>query len=720
MKIIFRGVVQGVGFRPAVYRAATKLGLSGRVWNEGSDVVVEIENGDRFLKLFLSEVPPLAQIEEIVRIEWPAPCTKGFHIINSKEGSSGMSIPADTAVCDDCLIDMRTSRRKLYPFTTCTKCGPRFTLLNCLPYDRDSTAMKNFRLCAECRFEYNNPSDRRFHHQTICCDRCGPVYTLVDKKGNVIGGDPIKEFAKKLKAGAIGIIKGWGGMHICCSLDKISEMRKWYGRDQKPFALMVKDEKTVHKYGSPTKKEMEHISSPHRPIVLIEKKRTVLTDLVSPGLDNIGIFLPYTGAQHIVFEHLGQDALIMTSANLPGEPMILEDQEIMDLGADLYLIHNQHILNRADDSVLRMFGDRTFFIRRSRGHVPSFIPTEMKGSAVAVGAQENLTGSIAVNGRIHPTQHIGDGEGVGVVEYLEEAIRTQMKLLDCRPDAVAMDLHPGYINRGVAKRLAEEYDSKIVEVQHHWAHAASLMIDNNVENVVALTLDGSGYGTDGTVWGGEVLSADLSSFERTAKLQGIPLLGSEKALYDLRRLRFAIDAMNGEENSSFSVGETSVLKKLMGKSVKCSSMGRLMDALSFSLGVCSVRTYDGEPAMKLEPLLASGKLIPGFETSVVKGEVMTADLFSRIEKDQRPADVAYSVIYNVMKCLTEEAVDAADSKDIRSIGITGGVSYNSTVCRMFSSLAKDSGHELIFHNSIPNGDGGVSTGQAAIALKMIQ
>ncbi|MCL2317995.1 MAG: Sua5/YciO/YrdC/YwlC family protein, partial [Methanomassiliicoccaceae archaeon] len=350
MKIIFRGIVQGVGFRPAVYRAAAKLGLSGRVWNEGSDVVVEIENGERFLKLFLSEVPPLAHIEEIVRIEWPAPCTKGFHIIDSKAGSSGMSIPADTAVCADCLKDMKESRRKGYPFTSCTKCGPRFTLLNGLPYDRSSTAMKNFRLCAECRFEFNNPSDRRFHHQTICCDRCGPSYSLIDKKGNAVGREPIKDFAKALNSGAIGVIKGWGGMHICCILDKIEDMRKWYGRDQKPFALMVKDEKTVNKYGSPTKKEMEQIASAHRPIVLIEKKRSVLTDLVSPGLDNIGIFLPYTGAQHMVFEHLGHDALIMTSANLPGEPMILEDREIMDLGADYYLIHNQVILNRADDS----------------------------------------------------------------------------------------------------------------------------------------------------------------------------------------------------------------------------------------------------------------------------------------------------------------------------------------------------------------------------------
>ncbi|MDR0309158.1 MAG: Sua5/YciO/YrdC/YwlC family protein, partial [Candidatus Methanoplasma sp.] len=437
-------------------------------------------------------------------------------------------------------------------------------------------------------------------------------------------------------------------------------------------------------------------------------------------LDNIGVFLPYTGAQHLLFGHLKDDALIMTSANVPGEPMILDDTEITDLGADLYLLHDQKILNRADDSVLRMFGDRTFFIRRSRGQVPSYIPLALKGSAVAVGAQENLTGAIAASGRIHPTQHIGDGEGVGVADYLEDAVRTHIRLLDCRPDIIAMDLHPGYINRGFAKRLSEEFSSEIIEVQHHWAHAASLIVDNRCDDVVALTLDGSGYGADGTVWGGEVLVSSLGSFSRVTSLEGIPLLGSEKALYDLRRLRFAIDAMNNEHNRDFTDDESAILMKMMNKSVKCSSMGRLMDALSYSLGICSARTYDGEPAMKLEPLLASGKLIPGFETHVSGGVVRTADLFSRIGKGDDPADAAYSIVYNVMKCLTESAIDAAYSEGIGSIGITGGVSYNSSICRMFSEIAKKSEHDLIFHKTIPNGDGGVSVGQAAIALKRIQ
>jgi hydrogenase maturation protein HypF len=720
MRIVFKGVVQGVGFRPAVYRTATRLGLSGTVRNDGSDVIVDVNDGEMFLRSFLSELPPLAQIEDMVRIDREFPSgVEGFRIFESRKGFSGMSIPTDVAVCEDCLGDVKNGRRKDYAFTSCTNCGPRFTLLNSLPYDKASTAMKDFRMCPDCRSEYTEPNDRRFHHQTICCPKCGPSYWLMDKSGAMVPGDPIAGFARMLSEGKIGVMKSWGGMHICCTLDNIAGLRKWYRRDQKPFAVMVKDIGSIYKYGSPTEKEMDDITSVHRPIVLVKKNRSDLTDLLSPGLDNIGLFLPYTVAQHLVFSHLKNDALVMTSANVPGEPMIIDDSEITELGADMYLIHDQRISNRADDSVLRVFGKRTFFIRRSRGHVPSYIRIPLNGSVVAVGAQENLTGSVAVNGRIHPTQHIGDGEGVGVVDYLEEAIRTHMRLLDCRPEAVAMDLHPGYVNRGLAKKLSDEYDSKLIEVQHHWAHAASLMIDNDSECAVALTLDGSGYGTDGTVWGGEVLAADLSSFTRIARMEGIPLLGSEKALYDIRRLRFAIDAINDIENYDFAEEDASVLMKMMDKSITCSSMGRLMDAISYSLGICSVRTYDGEPAMKLEPLLARGKLIPGFETEIKGGVVSTIDLFSGIWKDD-PADTAYSIIYNVMKCLTESAVDAADSKGIEQIGITGGVSYNSTVCRIFSEIARDSGHELIFHNNIPNGDGGVSVGQAAIALKMIQ
>jgi hydrogenase maturation protein HypF len=719
-RILIKGTVQGVGFRPAVYRAASKLGIRGRVWNSGSDVVIEAERGDELLAELYSSLPPLAKIEDVSITEIEMPPVKGFSIESSSSGGESVSIPTDTAICDRCLEEIRSAgRRSGYAFTSCTDCGARFTLLSGLPYDRRNTSMSNFPMCPECEIEYEGPAERRFHHQTICCPVCGPSYRLSDRQGAMIPGDPIPTFAGMLSEGSIGIAKSWGGMHICCTLDSLDRLRMWYGRPQKPFAIMVRDMDTLEKYGEPDDDEKRAVASPHRPIVLVKKKD--VPENVAPGLDNVGIFLPYTGMQYLLFDNLEEDALVMTSANPPGEPMITNDSDVMEMGADAYLLHNQDIINRADDSVLRIYRGHTFFIRKSRGNIPSFIETnpELRGNVIGIGAQENLTGAVSKGNRIYQTQYIGHGASVGVPEYLESSLRCLMDLTGSAPEIVAGDLHPGYSNRRVGKKFVEEYNVPYVEVQHHWAHAASLLVDNSKMAGTVLSLDGTGYGSDGNAWGGEVISTDLSSYSRDAHLEYIPLLGSEKALYDLRRLKFAVDVMNGRENDLFSDQETSVMKKLMRTSVRTSSMGRLLDTLAFTLGICSVRTYDGEPAMKLEPVLAHGKLIPGYETEISKGVVKTAHLFDRIGRRDRPEDAAYSIVYNVMGELMEAAIDSADRKGYECIGISGGVSYNSTISRMFEEIGRRSDHELIFHERVPNGDGGISTGQAAIAQMMI-
>ena len=715
-----KGTVQGVGFRPAVYRTAAALGLRGTVCNDGSRVTVEIDDGERFLERFLGELPPLAKIESIEKYDSALPDeVKGFSIIDSELGTrDGFSIPTDTAVCDRCVQDIRSGRRKGYPFTTCTDCGPRFTLLRSLPYDRKNTSMGKFGMCQICGKEYTSPKDRRFHHQTVCCQECGPSYRLVDKDGKEIPGNPIETFADILRKGRIGIAKSWGGMHICCLLSETARMREWYGRRQKPFAIMVRDLDSVRKYGEPTPEEEEQLTSPFRPIVLIRKKDSDVTELISPGLDNIGVFLPYTGMHHILFDILGEDALIMTSANVPGEPMILDDNDILALGADAYLLHDQEIVNRADDSVVRMYGKNKFYIRKSRGAVPCHIDIPLKGHAVAVGAQENLAGAVAVNGRIYPTQHIGNGEGIGVPEYLESAVRFQMSLTGCEPQIVAEDLHPAYLNRRFASALAEEYSAELIDIQHHWAHVAALMTDHgDMEHLTALSLDGTGHGDDKQAWGGEVLSCDFSNYKRLAHLEYIPLLGGQKALSDLRRLRFAIDSMNGDGNhTSFSDSEAAILGKMMDKSVMTSSFGRILDALSFYLGICDVRTYDGEPAMKLEPLLARGKLVEGFGTNTENGVIRTAHLFSKLDGCGDKADAAYSVVYNILGEMVSAAADDALANGEKNIGITGGVSYDTPIVRMTEELAAKRGLGLVCHDRVPNGDGGISTGQAAIAL----
>lgn len=717
MRISIRGTVQGVGFRPAVFRAASAVGANGTVRNDGS--VVTIETDKDIVDEIMRNLPPLAIIESVNREDVPYRGPGGFRVIESSKGAGGISIPADTAICDRCLRDMADGRRKGYPFTTCTDCGARFTLMRSLPYDRNKTSLDEFPMCQTCKEEYVDPKDRRFHHQTVCCPECGPRYFLLDRNGKALPGDPITEFASMLSEGRFGIAKSWGGMHICSIPERIPELRDWYGRKHKPFALMVRDADSVMKYALPTEKEMERLISPGRPIVLLKKIHNEISEAASPGLDNIGIFLPHTGMQHLLFNAYGGDALVMTSANMPGEPMILDDRDVMSLGADMYLLHNQKIINRADDTVLRMYGDRTFYIRKSRGSTPSYLDTGSDKSVVGIGAQENLAATVAVGGRMHFTQHIGNGESFGVTDYLEKATDALIGMTGCTPEVVAMDLHPGYANRAYGRRLAERYGAEILEVQHHWAHGASLLAENMVERAAIIAIDGTGYGDDGNAWGGEVLLCDTKCYKRTAHLQNIPLLGGEKAVRDIRRLKFAVDRLNGERSSFVSDEEDAVLGKMMDKSIRTTSLGRLLDTLAYSLEVCSVRSYDGEPAMKMEPLLNMGRLIPGFETETRNGEIMTAHMFHGISERKDKADVAYSIVHAAVKALADAACSAAEDEDLRYVGVTGGVSYSRPICDILKNVVSERGLELMTHDRIPNGDGGISAGQAAIALRRL-
>ena len=604
MRIIIGGTVQGVGFRPTVQRVAVSLGLNGRVWNDGSRVMIDVDDAITLRDALMKELPPLAKVESVEIVDHPMPDCKGFSIVHSENRSRGVSIPTDTAVCDDCLKEMRSEgRRKGYAFTTCTNCGARFTLLSSLPYDRDRTAMSEFPMCDSCRKEYTDISDRRFHHQTVCCPECGPRYRLTDREGNELPGDPIPAFAEMMDSGKIGVAKSWGGMHICCLPERIGKLRELYHRPQKPFAIMVRDLETAERYVYLTEKERELLTSPNRPIVLAEKKDRDLCKDLAPGLDNIGIFLPYTGMQHILFDCLAHDALIMTSANVPGEPMILRDEDVLEeLAADCYLFHDQDIINRADDSVVRAYGDKTLFIRKSRGFIPSYLTTRSDVCTVGIGAQENLSGTVAAYGRMYSTQYIGNGESLNVAEYLETATDSFIDLLGCTPQAVAMDLHPAYVNRKYGKKLSERYNVPIFEIQHHWAHAASLLVENDIDEAVVLTLDGTGHGTDGNAWGGEVLRASLEDYKRVAHLQYIPLIGGEKAVTDPVRLKFAIDEINGIDTGIVPETNANVYRKMIGKSIGTSAMGRFLDALAVTLDICRQRTYDGEPAMKTEQI----------------------------------------------------------------------------------------------------------------------
>jgi hydrogenase maturation protein HypF len=727
MRITVHGIVQGVGFRPTVHRIATSMGLKGYVQNNGSNVVIVVDrSAQEFVRRLKAELPPLARLESMeIEDDGMADVGDSFRIVPSSAGQKGVGIPNDVAVCPDCQREMfdPSDRRYLYPFTNCTNCGARFTVIADLPYDRDKTSMRDFPMDPDCRNEYDDPGDRRFHHQTISCPGCGPSYYLLDGKGNHIGGnDPIQSFAAMLDGGIIGVAKSWGGMHICSTLDALPRLREWYHRKEKPFAIMVRDIKAVRKYADPSPFEEGLLTSPHRPVVLVRKRDLPINEVISPGLSNIGVFLPYSGMHHLLFHYLDKDALVMTSANVPGEPMVLRDSDALELKAEAYLMHNREIINRCDDSVLRTFGDRTYFIRKSRGHTPVSMNIPLKGQAIALGAQENLCGAVAKNGKLFTTQYIGDGDSLKVIDFLEASIDHFRRLLGVDAvQAVGMDLHPGYTNRKLGKKLAIQTGAELVEVQHHWAHAAALMLEAGVDEMVALTLDGTGYGSDGQAWGGEVLRADFGSFDRIAHLQGIPLLGGEMAVRDPRRLVFALEQMAGKRGSYFSDREAEVLRKIMATSAKTTSFGRVLDALSCYFGVCQKRTYDGEPAMKLERVLESGKRSVELRAERRGGEIGTVDLFQQMTSTPgSKEDLALSFVAALLESMVDAAAEEAGKRGLKSIGLTGGVSYNGVVSSLTKEMVEARGLRFACPDRLPNGDGGVSSGQCAIALKRVE
>ena len=722
MKLIFKGVVQGVGFRPTIYRVARKLGLKGYVLNKGSEVEVVIDRDkDEFIKQLKKHLPSIAKITSIV-IEKDSRKFNDFKILHSEKGERLSLIPPDIGICEKCVSELfnKNDRRYQFPFTNCTVCGARYSLVEDVPYDRERTSMDDFKLCESCKSEYIGPINRRYHAQTISCPVCGPTYTLYDKdKKNLGEKHAIKRFANQIDNGKIGVIKSWGGMHLCCNIDQIKRFREWYNRPQKAFAIMAKDIEIAKKYGDITDDEKKLLLSKSRPIVLVKK---IGVEEASPGLNTIGLFLPYTGLHHLLFSHLKSDALIMTSSNIPGEAMITSDKEAFSIAADIYLLHNRRIPNRVDDSVIRLWGGNTFFLRKSRGFVLEPISVSYDKRILSVGAGENITGAISHDKNVYATQYIGNSKYYSTLEFLEESLRHLMKMTMEKQeiDAVVQDIHPGYDSRKIAKKFSEDFSAPLYDVQHHWAHAASLLVDNKLEESVVLTLDGLGYGSDGTFWGGEILLSNFEDFKRVGHLEYIPMLGGDQATRDPRRLVFAIFKKFGEEKF-FSGNEAEILSKMMKSSPISSSSGRVLDALSCYLNICKTRTYDGEPAMKLEKYLANGEPIYSFDAEIKNNTVETIDLFKQLDEminkpltDKEKADYAYSFVKTIIDKLTEIAINNADGNNIKTIGLTGGVSYNIPINEMVSNQVTNAGLSLVVHNRVPNGDGGISIGQNVI------
>ena len=743
------GIVQGVGFRPFIYRKALKNGLTGYVRNMGDAIVEIVVEGkkasiDQFLKDLTKENPSLAQIYDITRDSKKE--EEGFNefkiIKSSGEAKlSGSVIPPDVSICSECLGELRdpTDRRFNYFFTTCTNCGPRYTIIKELPYDRPNTTMKDFPMCIACKKEYEDPKNRRFHAQTVACTDCGPKVYLSTSKGELLDCEnPIKETGRLLEEGNIVAIKGNGGFHVATATTKaepIAILRKDKHRKQKPFAIMAPDLDTVKSFAEVNRWETELLTSYRKPIILLKKRDDYfLSDLISPELHSIGTMLPYTGLHAMLFDNVKEPAFVMTSANPPSEPIVTDNNEaITKLGSTVnyFLFHDRQIVQRCDDSVVRFHGKNPCLIRRSRGYAPE--PVLLKHISdrcvLAVGGELNVTACILAENKAFIAQHIGDIQKLENLRFLKDSIAHLKKLTNCSVEAVACDLHPRFTTTKLAQELASRFGYPVVRVQHHHAHAAALMAEWNTEEVVTITCDGFGYGSDGSAWGGEVLYTDREGYKRLAHLEAQPMVGGDLATY--YPLRIATGILHKQmdvtkwllsQSNKFPHGkkEAGVILKQLEKrtTLKTTSCGRVLDAISAIIGICFSRTYEGEPAMKLESIAMKGKDVLNL-TPKVKGNILdTTFLVNEIFNNKNKvsvADLARSSQAYIARGLAQLAVEEARQLQVKHIGFSGGVAYNENITESIQKTVKKEGLKFLVHNKIPAGDGGTSFGQAIVA-----
>ena len=749
LKIQVSGIVQGVGFRPFVYRTAVQNGLSGYVKNRGdAGVEILLEGQEQALQKFLNDLkrekPPLAQIYSIITSKLEGINEYAEFVIKKSSDEtelSGSVIPPDIAICDDCLTELRDPKdpRFEYFFITCTNCGPRFTMIEKLPYDRENTTMRKFRMCGFCLKEYKDPLNRRFHAQTIACPNCGPHAHLTDSEGEALEEkDPIREAGRLLSEGHILAIKGYGGFHIALSTTKpepLIRLREVKHRSQKPFALMARSLKAAKTFADVNRNQAELLRSYSHPIVLLNKNGDYyLSDLVAPGLHNVGVMLPYTGLHYMLFDEVKDAAFVMTSANPPNQPIINDDDEALrklNNTVDYFLFHNRRIAQRCDDSVVRTHHGSAVFIRRSRGYAPAPIKLKKKARncVLALGGELNNTSCVLNGDKAFISQHIGDVENVETRTFLENATKHLIHLTNSKVETIACDLHPKFITTNLAQQLVEENKWQIIPVQHHYAHIAALMLEHNVNEIVGVCCDGYGYGIGGEAWGGEILycTDEAFGFKRVAHLEEQPMIGGDLATYYPLRMaagilhdRVSIESWLLENKQHFPHGETEIriiLQQLEKKetAVWTTSCGRLLDAVSAVLGICCERTYEGEPSMKLESIALKGKDVLKLKPTVKGDTLATAKMLQGIYENKNKhsqADLAYSAHLYLARGLAELAIEKASENNVKTVGLSGGVAYNEILTSQVQRIVEASGLGFLVHKQVPPGDGGLSFGQA--------
>ena len=753
MQLRVRGAVQGVGFRPFVYRLAAEMGLPGWVQNGSRGVIAEVEGSRERLELFAerlaAERPRIATVQSIERVWLPPVGYERFEITPSdSSGDKTVLALPDLATCAACLQDMRDprNRRYRYPFTNCTYCGPRFSILESLPYDRPHTTMRRFEMCGDCRLEYESPEDRRFHAQPNACPVCGPSIELWDGTGRVLNrlDDALVHAAIALSGGAILAVKGLGGFHLMAlasDSDAVSRLRRRKHREQKPFAMMAGDLWTVRRHCRVNRDEEALLTSPQAPILLLDRRHDAhIAEEVAPDSRALGFMLPSTPLHHLLLESVGAP-VVATSGNLSDEPICIDDADALArLGAiaDLFLVHDRVITRPIDDSIAQVTKEGAMLLRRARGYAPMpfALPDDSREDWLAVGGHLKNTVATSVGGMALLSQHVGDLETAGALRAFGRATSDLPSLYATEPTQVACDAHPDY----ASTRHAQESELPVHPVQHHHAHVRSCMLDNAVDGpVLGVAWDGTGYGADGTIWGGEFLLIDddvtPGSFERFAHLRTFRLPGGDAAvrqpwrtglslLFELfgaaarkQRCWRALYPLAAEQSELFELA----IRRGLNAPIT-SSAGRLFDGVSALLGVCTEVSFEGQAAMRLERqagdlAVSAPPRIPSTAskngTRVLDWEPLLRELLARRHAGRSSAELAAT--FHEALCLA--VVDVAREAGVDQVALTGGCFQNRRLLERSAALLRSAGFSVLSHRRVPPNDGGIALGQLAAAVR---
>lgn len=754
-RIKISGTVQGVGFRPFVYNLARSRGLRGEVSNTGEGVLIEIEGKSEQVESFISELqanpPALARLTGCLVESGKPRGYLGFRITGScGEAGGDMLLPPDVAVCPRCREELHDPRDRhyRYPFTNCTACGPRFTVVSGLPYDRARTSMAGFPMCSDCAREYNDPRDRRFHAQPVACPACGPRVELVDRSGSPLAGDWLEESLKLLARGKILAVKSLGGFHLACDAANpraVAELRRRKGRPAKPLAVMCRDLATAREHCRISPEEEALLSSPGAPIVVLARRPgSALPEGLAPGLNSLGVMLPYTPLHLLLFSGC-LAVLVMTSGNLSRLPLAVANRQALEeLGgiADYFLLHDREIFNRCDDSVVAVIGGESHFFRRSRGCVPAPVavpvpvaaPVGREAVVLGAGGEMKNTFCLLKGERAYLSQHLGDMDLLEGQQNFKESLAGFCRLVRAEPEVVAWDLHPGYQISRLAIALPARFGTG---VQHHHAHMAACMAENGLEGeVVGIILDGTGYGAGGRLWGFEVLRGDYLHFSREAHLAYTPLPGGERAVKNpwLSAVSYLVTFLGERGWKAVSrlfperAGEMRLVERMLASGLNsppASSCGRLFDAVSAILGVCRESTYEGQAAIELGELVAwhpaPGEKMNPYRFELRAGVFSPARLLAGILGDcgrgAPPAEVARR-FHDTVAAMAAAGADLVRARTgLNRVVLSGGCWHNRYLLEAAREVLRTKGFEVFYHRLVPPGDGGISLGQALVARR---